>query len=432
MATLTALTEAATRHMPAGPYRDFTIWVCSPKNPRQREFLQAAGILQLINMSDTLLLGHLDDDRWPAMLRYTSLMNAYQILEVISDDLAIGLGNADLDERGRLRRGLVSTVNRAMIEILTPGRHQPAVLLLAGPARAAAKQTSGFEHSSNRGIRSYAAEFALSLAAQGKKVPPLEEIEFGLWPALVANVETCRELADKMDGTATASLLREGLIDRYRAVDRTLFAQHLSRLELASLGAQTILIAPTLAFVLGALMERIRPVDGYAEIIANGWINDVLSDAALMIRLLNDVGTRLLRMPPVQQAAALHAITGRDGDRGLELLHDHGHDPVFTRLHKDLINGESNVALWHARRAKGPKEAWLALAESLAYFANLYTQHSARLAAGLAALDERLGDRRASSVIERLVRFHEHMYSHPHMEPAGEFAHEPAKVLPYH
>jgi len=432
VATITALTEAATRHMPAGPYRDFTMWACSPRNPRQREFLEAAGILQLINMSNMLLIGHVDDDRWPAMLRYTSLMNAYQVLEVISDDLAIGLGNATLDEPDRLRRGLASAVNRAMIETLTPGRRQPAVLLLAGPARAATKQTSGFEHSGNRGIRGFAAEYALSLAAQGKKVPPPGEIEFGLWPALVAGVETCRQLVDEMEGTATASLLREGLIDRYRAVDRTLFAQHLSRLELASLGAQTILIAPTLAFVLGALLEKVHPVAGYAKIIANGWINDVLSDAALVIRLLNDVGTRLLRMPPVQQAAALHVLTGRGGEKGLELLHDRGYDPIFTRLHKDLVNGESNVALWHARRANDPKEIWLALAESLAYFADLYAQHSARLAAGLAALDERVGDQRASAVIERLVRFHERMYSHTHTELAGEDANEPVQVVPHH
>jgi hypothetical protein len=415
VATLAALTEAATRYMPAGPYRDFAIWVCSAKNPRQREFLQAAGIHQLIDMGNTLLVGNVDDDHWPAMLRHTSLMNAYQILEVISDDLAIGLGNATLDDRDRLRRGLVSSVNRAMIETLTPGRRQPAVLLLAGPARAAAKQTSGFEHSSNRGIRGFAAEYALFLAAQGNKVPPPEEIEFGLWPALVANVETCRELMDQMEGTATASLLRESLINRYRAVDRVLFAQHLSRLELACLGAQTILVAPALAFMLGALMEKVYPVDEYTKIITDGGINDVLADAALMIRLLNDVGTRLLRLPAVRQAAAVQAITGRDGEKGLELLRDHGHDPVFARLHQDLTNGESNVALWHARRANGHEQVWLALAESLAYFANLYAQHSARLSAGLVELDERLGDRRASSVIERLVRFHENLYSHPHM-----------------
>lgn len=409
--------------MPAGAYRDFTIWACSPKNPRQQEFLRAIGVLQLINMNTTLLSGLVDEDRWPLMLHHASLMNAYQIMEVVSDDLAFGLGNTDLDEGDRLRRGLVSAVNRAMIEILTPGRRQPAVLLLAGPARAAAKQTSGFVHSLTPGKHAdIAAEYALSLAAQGKEVPEQEEIEFGLWPALVANVETCRELVDAMEGTATASLLRQCLIDRYRGVDRTLFAEHLSRLELASLGAQTILIAPTLAFVLGALLEKVHPVSGYPRMIACGWINDILADASLLIRLQNDVGTRLLRMAPVQQAAALNAITRRDGEGGLELLRHHGRDPVFARLYKDIVNGESNIALWHARRAQGPKESWVALAESLAYYAGLYAQHSARLAAGLAALDERLGDNRAGTVIERLVRFHERMYSNPYTELSGEYA----------
>lgn len=412
--------------MPAGAYRDFTIWACSPKNPRQQEFLQALGVLQLVNMNTTLLSGLVDEDRWPSMLHYASLMNAYQVMEVISDDLAIGLGNTDLDDGDRLRRGLVSAVNRAMIETLTPGRSQPAVLLLAGPARAAAKQTSGFEQGLTPAKHAdMAAEYALSLAAQGKTVPPPQEIDFGLWPALVANVETCRELVDAMEGTATASLLRQGLTDRYRAADRVLFAEHLSRLELASLGAQTILTAPTLAFMLGALLEKVQPVGGYPRMIACGWITDILADAALLIRLQNDVGTRLLRMAPMQQAAALNEVSGQDGHHpggSLDLLRRRGRDPVFTQLFKDLVNGESNVALWHARRASEPKETWQALAESLAYYAGLYAQHSARLASGLAALDERLGDRRAGTVIERLVRFHERRYANSHTDLSSEHA----------
>jgi hypothetical protein len=52
----------------------------------------------------------------------------------------------------------------------------------------------------------------------------------------------------------------------------------------------------------------------------------------------------------------------------------------------------------------------------------MYTHHSERLARGLADLDERLGDRRASALIERLVRFHERMYSHRHTESVGEYA----------
>lgn len=409
--------------MPAGPYRDYLAWALSPRNPKQREFLQATGITQLINMNTTLLSGLVDEDRWPEMLRYASVMNAYQVLEVISDNLAIGLGRSSLDDADLQRRALVSSVNRAMIETLTPGRRTPAVLLLAGHARQAARQASGFEQSLAGATHAdVAAEYALYLSAQGKPVPPIEELEYGLWPALVANVETCRELVEIMEGTATARLLRQGLMDRYRSVDRSLHGEYLSRLELACIGAHTILVAPTLAYMLGALAEKVHPLHGYPSNVSNGLVSDVLADAALLVRLQNDVGTALLRMAPAQQAAHLGRVRQPEPERGVELLRRHGHDPAFTRLHKDLINGETNVALWHARRTEDPEEQWLALAESLSYYAALYAQHSARLSAGLAELDSRLGDRRPGTAIERLVRFHERMYAHRHTDSSGEYA----------
>ncbi len=409
--------------MPAGAYRDFVAWAFSARNPRQQEFLQATGVVQLINMNTTLFSGLVSEERWPAMLRYASVMNAYQVLEVISDNLAIGLGRRTLDAQDLQRRALVTSVNRAMIETLTPGRRTPAVLLLAGQARLAAQQTSGFAQSLAAEKHAGAAqEYALFLEAQGKPSPPLDELEYGLWPALVANVETCRELLETMAGTATLSLLRQGLTDRYQAVDRTLYAEYVSRLELASLGAQTILVAPTLAFLLGALAEKVHMLSGYQENIKNGLVPDVLADAALLVRLQNDIGTRLLRMASPHQSAALQRVRGSDGTGGIDLLLHHGDDPTFTRLHKDLVNGESNVALWHARRAGEGEEQWLALADSLAYYAGLYAQHSARLTAGLAALDERMGDRRVSTAIERLVRFHERMYAHRHTDTFGEYA----------
>ena len=48
------------------------------------------------------------------------------------------------------------------------------------------------------------------------------------------------------------------------------------------------------------------------------------------------------------------------------------------------------------------------------------------MTAGLAALDDRLGDRRMTTVIERFVRFHERMYSHRYTERTGEYAVQPA------
>src|SRR5581483_11973139 len=108
VSSCTTLTEAIGRHMPAGTYRDFTAWAFSPLNPRQTEFLRLTGLSQLVKMNVTLLSGLVEEDQWPEVLRYTGLMNAYQILEVISDNLALGLGDVALDESARRRRSLVT------------------------------------------------------------------------------------------------------------------------------------------------------------------------------------------------------------------------------------------------------------------------------------------------------------------------------------
>lgn len=415
----TTLTESIGRHMPAGPYRDFTAWAFSSRNPRQAEFLRLTGLSQLINMNVTLLSGLVEEEQWPEVLRYAGLMNAYQVLEVISDNLALGLGSTHLDEAAAQRRSLVNAVNRAMLEALTPGRTTPAVLLLAGQAQQIARRTSAFSQS--LATEKYAG-MALDFARrQGTTVEALRELEFGVWPALVTGVEVVRELVASMSGTATASLVRQGLADRYRAVDRTLFGEHLSRFELASLGAQTILVTPTLAYLTGMLLEKIAGLEAYARVVSDGTLADVLATAALLVRLQNDLGTRLLQMPPVQQAAQVRRLQPA-GDEVQTALAASGDDDVFTRLHKDVVNEESNVALWHARRAATPAEAWEAFADSLAYYAALYAQHQARLGGSLAELDMRLGDRRASTMIERFVRFHEVMYSQAYTKSVGEYA----------
>ncbi|GIH09419.1 hypothetical protein Rhe02_74860 [Rhizocola hellebori] len=420
MATCAALIEAIGQHMPACPYRDYVTWAFSARNPRQREFLQATGVLQLINLNTTVLSGLFEDDDWPALLLLTGRMNAYQVLEVISDNLALGLGGPALDEAAAQRRALVSSVNRAMIEALVPGRSTPAILLLAGYAQQAAQSASMFSQSLVATKHAeFARDYAHHLSSQGRPVPNPGELEFGVWPSLVANVEVCRELAGALDGTATEGLLRQGLTDRYRSVERTLFAEHLSRLELGALGAQTILVGPTLAYFLGMLLEKLKPAKAYPAAVSDGSLSEVLTDASLLVRLQNDIGTRLLQLAPVQQAAQLRRLDD-SGDLFQALASND--EVMFSRLQKDVRNTESNVALWHPRRAATMAEAWTAFAESLNYYAGMYAYHSECLARGLAELDNRLGDRRASAVIERLVRFHERMYSHPHAESIGEYA----------
>lgn len=430
-ATCQAITAAVRRHLPAGGYRDFTLWAFSQANPRRHDYLQVTGLTQLVTMNVTLLGGLVDADGWPAVEQKLALMNAYQFFETIADNVAMGLGGPDLRGPARERLELVTAVNRAMLHVLTPGRRSPAVLLLSGPPRVIAQRASAFGLSLSAAKHAgIAEEYARHTTAGGGSPNLAEDVEFSLWSALVADVETCREMVDAMAGNPVGELLRDGIAARYRAVDRTLRAPGLARMELATLGAQTIMVAPTLAYGIGVLAETVATVPALPAVVADGSLADVLFDAALLVRLQNDVGTRLLRMAGVQQAALVHRLTRRAVERGkvqagdaLTLLVEEAQTEVaLTRLHKDIANDEVNIALWHARRSGDAEDALRALGDSLQYFSGLYAQHLGRLTAGVAMLDERLGDRRVSTVIERFVKFHERMYAHRFTDRVGEYA----------
>ncbi|NUR72525.1 MAG: hypothetical protein HOU81_17045 [Hamadaea sp.] len=428
-ATCEAIINAVRRHLPKSAYREFTLWAFSSSNPRRHEYLQVTGLTQLVTMNVTLVGGLVDAAGWPVVERKLALMNAYQYFETIADNVAMGLGAPVLSEAGRERLELVTAFNRAMIQVLSSGRGTPAVLLLSGHPQRIARRASAFDLSlsavKHAGI---AEEYARHRAGESLNLPG--EVEFGLWGALVADIETCRDVADAMDGSPVGELIRDGLVSRYRAVDRTLRAPSLARMELASLGAHSILVAPTLAYGIGVLAEAVRADEALPAVVSDGLLTDVLFDAALLVRLQNDVGTRLLRMAGVQQAALVHRLTRRAVERrktlaadALALLVEEAQtEAALTRLHKDIANEEVNVALWHARRAADTDGALRAFGESLGYLADLYTQHYGRLTAGLSALDERLGDRRVSTVIERFVKFHERMYAHRYTEKYGEYA----------
>jgi len=430
-ATCEAIISAVRRHLPKSAYRDFTLWAFSPGNPRRHDYLQVTGLTQLVTMNVTLVGGLVDADAWPVVEQKLALMNAYQYFETIADNVAMGLGAPVLSASRRERLELVTAVNRAMVQVLSPGRRTPAVLLLSGHPQRIARRASAFDLSlsavKHAGI---AEEYARHRSGEAELFNLPGEVEFGLWGALVADVETCRDVAEATQSSPVATVVRDGLVSRYRAVDRTLRAPSLSRMELATLGAQSILVSPTLAYGIGVLDDALSEESTLAAVVADGLLTDVLFDAALLVRLQNDVGSRLLRMAGVQQAALVHRLTRRAVERrkvqaadALALLVEEAqNEAALTRLHKDIVNEEVNVALWHARRAVDADGALRAFGESLGYLTDLYTQHYGRLTAGLATLDESLGHRRFSTVIERFVKFHERMYAHRYTERIGEYA----------
>jgi hypothetical protein len=247
----------------------------------------------------------------------------------------------------------------------------------------------------------------------------VDDVERGVWPALVANIEVAVDLVGVLEGTALGSLVRDGLTNRYKAVTRTLSPHHMSRLDLAAVGAHTSLVVPTLAYCLGVVADLAHPAPGLADAAADGTLDGVLHDAALLARLLNDVGPGLLEASPARRRAVVARLRRQPAATVDELVLA---GPLFARLGKDLGHGEFNVLLYGARRAPDVASALDRLESDLNYFARLYALYSDELAAGLERLTARAGDHRPAALIERFVAFHAALYANPYDDAEGEYA----------
>ena len=408
-ATLDGLRTSLTRQVPAGALREYWLWGLDPATPQHAEFVQAIGARQLCRLTETLLDGLVTDDDWPTLTPLTTTMNVYQLFEIVSDNLAIG---------GQRASTVLRPFNTAMAKALRyGGAVMPPAELLA-PIRPATRWVSGFTHSLAGAVHH-------RLATAYTRGGPVADVEYGLWPALVGNMTAAVDVAAHLSSLAIGPTLRHGLVNRYLAVNRTLDGHHLPLFELAAVGAQAILVLPTLSFYLGALAEILHPDPAFAGCVADGTLPDLLNDAALLVRLLNDIGTGLLTGPQAVRQELWERL------RTLAIEHstmdDLVCDPrlpptVLTRLRKDIRHGEFNVALHAARLPQPVTQAVQRLASGVDYFAALYALHSARMTASLAGLRERLTDTRPLALVERFVRFHEQLYARPYTDTDGEYA----------
>jgi len=421
--TVNGLQASLNQHMPPGPPRDYLSWGISRDNPDQQFFLQTIGLLQLVNLTATLLDDLVDDALWDQLTDYTIYMNVYQIYEIVSDNLAIGLGRPARDAQTQFQRTLLSAFNSAMIERL---RHNPMpTTQMLEPLRPYTSAVSCFGQSLNREKHLQCAEPYL---VERPEVS-LRDLEFGMWPVLVANIESCVELANLLQDYHTGTLLREGLINRYWAVTRTLEARNAPLLELAAIGAHSILVWPTLGYYTAVLGEILSPNDAYPSLIEDGTLAEALYTAALLVRLLNDLGTGLLRQTDEQREQLVDVLWAnylKNSDTlnsiSLLLLSDVDMPERLTRIHKDLFHGEFNVALHTVRQIRSVPDAIRVFGENLAYFSHLYAAQFARLEELLAIITTRLQDQTISTLIGRFVFFHEKLYSHRYTAQAGEYA----------
>jgi hypothetical protein len=270
-------------HMPPSFYRDFQQWALSDTNPNQHIWHQIIGLPQFAKLTVTLLDGLVADDKWQELMKFASVMNTYLIYETLSDNLAIGLARK-IEDYGdaKIRKKSLQIFNEAMVARLKEETTRSKALMegIRGDLRA----ISAFQQSLTLNEQQ---KIALGYVATHSNVT-LEDIEYNLWSALVANIETCALVTDSLKSFRSHELLRNGLVWRYQAVGQLLTDGDFSLEEIKAISVQTILVMPVLTYYIAVLAEHLYPNPHLQTVLENGELTRALENAALMVRLTND------------------------------------------------------------------------------------------------------------------------------------------------
>jgi hypothetical protein len=417
--------EAAVKaHMPDCLYRDFCLWEVSRQNPHRSAVMQLIGVIQLSKLTARLLVGLTEDEaNWQRLLRASMTMNGWPILEIVSDNLAIGLARYKREDYGSeaTRCALLCTFNALMADRLEDKISAASACDVL--SNSCSEGISLFnQHMSPLKHRSLAESFI------DERGGVLSELEYAARPHLIANIEAGVDVVEAVEIERLRSLVRSSLIARYKSVNKLLESDELSLEEVLDASAHTILVIPILGYYISALVRCAGIESRLEQLIDEGALADALYDAALLVRLQNDIGTSLLTFDSLTRQMFLRKLgersREREGESLVELLVRVGREyPPLNRIWKDACLGEFNVCLNGIGHLPSSRGALWVLGQRLVLCVKAYSIRKANLASALRKINDGLKDSRISQVILRFVRFHEQLYDrHYHDTVNGDYA----------
>lgn len=409
--------------IPSGIVQEYWNWSLSLNNPDLKLWINTIGVLQFDKLTDYLLENAINPDNINLLQQFTSAMNVYLLYETISDNLAIGCARLPevAGEEAQIRKEVIIGFNDVMIAKLK--NPQLAVAESLAPIREQVQSLSLFDHSLSYEKQK---EIAQNFSDYNSDAS-IDDIEFGGWELLVANIETASKTLEQLIDDPTHSFLQYNLIRRYEAVNLLLSDNHYSLDSLYDIGTSTILVPAVLAYYF-AILSKIKGEIRFNDFVENGLIQKILDDVALMIRLLNDIGPALLYDKNLIDELT-HALLNlyelehlREFDI-FELLSEISDQaPELTRIHKDLRFNEFNILLDSLTAHDDPYEVINYAGFVLTHAADTYMNLKQRLESNLELLSTELGDDAYSRAASRFVAFHEKMYSNSHDTDIGEYA----------
>jgi hypothetical protein len=414
--------HASLDYMPPCAYQDYCRWVLGHPNLAE-EWIQLVGMTGLIRLTLGLLDGLLTEDEFDALIPYTAPINVFSMYEVLSDNLAIGLAyRSEGDASYDLRRQITYELNHAIIARLRGAGREGAWAGLA--QQPAVDAVSLFDQSLDAGKhRAIAAAFI----AQHPEIDP-QVIEYSLYPNLAANVEACYEVVKTLQGYVTQSWIEKGFVRRYAGLNRLLDDTPISPSYLLHIGANTIMVRPLLGYYIAVIAEEIRFIHNYDEVVENGLLMTALEDAAMIARLLNDLGPCLLEQTDTEHRHFVNDLYEAQAKKDFSSFHElilyvaERSDASLTRLKKDAKFGEFNLCLYAADRTPLVTDAIGVFCEQLHALSQLYHERWYSLRESLDIIDFETRSTLISEIILRFIGFHEQMYSTPSDTAGGEYA----------
>jgi hypothetical protein len=414
--------HASLDYMPKNAYQDYCRWVLAHPYLAE-EWIQLVGMTGLTRLTFGLLEGLLTSGEFDALIPYTAPINVFSMYEVLSDNLAIGLAyRSEWDTTYDLRRQIIYELNHAIIARLRGAGREGAWAGLA--QQPAVDAVSLFDQSLDADKHRL---IAAAFTEQHPEIDP-QAIEYSLYPNLAANVEACYQVVETLQGYVTQGWIQKGFVRRYAGLNRLMDDTPISPSYLLQLGANTIMVRPLLGYYIAVIAEEIRFIHNYDEVVENGLLMTALEDAAMIARLLNDLGPCLLEHAETEHSHFVNSLYEVQAKKGFSSFHElilyvaERSDAGLTRLKKDAKFGEFNLCLYAADRTPSVTEAIEVFREQLHTLSQLYRERWNSLRESLDIIDFETRSTLISEIILRFIGFHEQMYRIPSDTPGGEYA----------
>jgi hypothetical protein len=413
-ATAAAYETIVIDHMPDGLYRDFCLWGISKRNSNRTDVLQLTGAVQTAKLS-VRLFGDLykGEACWERIVASCAPMHAWQLLEVISDNLAIGLAVHRINGENQpevTRRTLLAAFNSLVARRLKGKDSAPEARNSLSNYSSEGVSLLNL-HLAPQKLRSLAETF---LRVKGGGA--LSDIEFAAIELLATNIEASLIMVKGVELESLRGLVRDSLSARYEHVNALLEPEEYSIEELLDGGAYTILGVPVLGYYIATLFQCLGMEHRLEPLIKTGRLARALYDASIISRLQNDLGAALLVFDEPRRRRLCDQLVERAGERNQESLND-----FFTRIGKDYTSlnriwkdaslGEFNICLRGIGQEITTRESITTFGQRLSHCVKAFDDHKARLGSELKMIEKDFEGSCISEIILRFLRFHEELYN---------------------